>query len=144
MKTARLMLLVFSCLLVGCGSTPKLVNPPLSTLRNYNGTAAVGDFLTISIDSGAQTIAYKNYTNGETGTVPYSVDADGSYTIADPQGNLLSAYEVPGSMLVVEAAAREALTKDGYRFATSNRQVSTARNRCNAESAKQPNLRHAA
>jgi len=104
MKTARLMLMVFSCLLVGCSSTPKVVNPPLSTVRNYNGTASVGDFLTITIDSSAQTITYKNYTNGETGTVPFSVNADGTYTITDPQGNLLSAYEVPGTAMMVEAA----------------------------------------
>ena len=72
--------------------------------RSYNGTASVGDFLTISIDSKAQTITYENYSNGETGTVPYTVNADGSYAITDPQGNLLSAYEVPGSVMVIEAA----------------------------------------
>jgi len=103
MKTARLVLVAFACLLVGCESTSKLSIPP-NTVRSYNGTAAVGDFLTISIDSSAQTITYKNYTNGQSGTVPYSVEADGSYTITDPQGNLLSAYEVPGSVMVVEAA----------------------------------------
>jgi hypothetical protein len=73
-------------------------------VRSYNGTASVGDFLTISIDSSAQTITYKNYTNGETGTVPYTVNADGTYTISDPHGNLLSGYEVPGFVLMVEAA----------------------------------------
>jgi hypothetical protein len=103
MKTARMMLLIFSCLLVGCSTNSKVATVG-NNVRTYNGTAAVGDFLTISIDSGTQTITYKNYTNGETGTVPYFVNADGSYTITDPQGNLLSAYEVPGSVLVVEAA----------------------------------------
>ncbi len=73
-------------------------------MRAYNGTASVGDFLTISIDSNALTIAYKNYTNGESGTVPYVVNSDGTYTISDPKGNLLSAYEVPGFVLMVEAA----------------------------------------
>ena len=102
MKTAKILLLAFACLLVGCTATaPKSSQ---SAVRSYNGTAAVGDFLTISIDSTAQTITYQNYTNSESGTVPYSVNADGSYTITDPQGNLLSAYEVPGSVLVVEAA----------------------------------------
>jgi hypothetical protein len=104
MKTARLMLLIFCFLLVGCSTNSKIATVENNVIRSYNGTAAVGDFLTISIDSGAQTITYKNYTNGETGTVPYSVNSDGSYTITDPQGNLLSAYEVPGSVLVVEAA----------------------------------------
>ena len=103
MKTARRLVLAFSCLLVGCSTTPQVITPG-NNVRSYNGTASVGDFVTISIDSLAQTITYKNYTSGETGTVPYSVNADGSYTITDPNGNLLSAYEVPGFVMVVEAA----------------------------------------
>lgn len=103
MKTARVLLLTFACLLVGCESTTK-VNTPVNPVRSYNGTASVGDFLTISIDSSAMTITYKNYTNGETGTVPYTVNSDGTYTITDPNGNLLKAYEVPGTVMMVEAA----------------------------------------
>jgi hypothetical protein len=95
-----MMLLIAVCGLVGCNSTSTLA--PHSTVRNYNGTAAVGDFLTITIDSAAQTITYKNYTNGDQGTVPYTVNADGTYAITDPNGNLLAAYEVPGSVLMVE------------------------------------------
>jgi hypothetical protein len=102
MATAKWMLLLFALLLVGCNSTPK--SNPVASVRSYNGTAAVGDFLTISVDSATQTIAYKNYTNGETGTVPYAVNADGTYAISDPDGNLLVAYEIPGSMMMVEAA----------------------------------------
>ena len=104
MKMARFTLLVMLAFLVGCGSTPTSQPVVTSGVRDYNGTAAVGDFLTISIDSNAHTITYDNHTNGETGTVPYTVNADGSYTITDPHSNLLSAYEVPGSVLVVEAA----------------------------------------
>src|SRR5689334_12226768 len=107
MKTARLSLLVAVCFLVSCNSTSTLsVAPvvPQKAVRAYNGTAAVGDFLTISIDSNAKTITYQNHTNTQSGTVPYAVNTDGGYTITDPHGNLLSAYEVPGSVLVVEAA----------------------------------------
>ena len=104
MKIARLLVAVFACFLVGCASSPKAIIPVQSAVRSYNGTASVGDFLTISIDASAQTITYKNYTNGETGTAPYSVNADGTYTITDPHGNLVSAYEVPGFVLMVEAA----------------------------------------
>jgi len=104
MKAARFLLCAFACLLVGCESTSKLGSTGTNPVRSYNATASVGDFLTISIDSSALTITYKNYTNGETGTVPYTVNADGTYTITDPNGNLLSAYEVPGTALVVEAA----------------------------------------
>jgi hypothetical protein len=103
MKTARLALLVIVCSLTGCNSTSMPVVPQ-NTVRAYNGTASVGDFLTISIDSAAHTITYKNYTNAQTGTVPYTLNTDGTYAITDPAGNLLSAYEVPGFVLMVEAA----------------------------------------
>ncbi|HTS38380.1 MAG TPA: hypothetical protein VMH04_22085 [Candidatus Solibacter sp.] len=102
MKHAKLALMVVMCLLAGCSTTSKTTTQ--KTVRAYNGTASVGDFLTISIDSSTLMITYKNYTNGETGTVPYVVNSDGTYTITDPNGNLLSAYEVPGTALMVEAA----------------------------------------
>jgi hypothetical protein len=70
---------------------------------SYNGTASVGDFLTISVNRTAQTITYANQTNGDSGTVPYTVNSDGSFAIADPNGNLIAAYEVPGYALVVQA-----------------------------------------
>jgi len=105
MKKAWLLLLAAGCFLVGCGTTPTSIsNTTQNTVRKYNGTASVGDFLTISIDSSAKTITYKNYTNGESGTVPYTVNANGTYTISDPNGNLLSAYEVPGFVMMIEAA----------------------------------------
>jgi len=50
--------------------------PAQKAVRAYNGTASVGDFLTISVDSIAQTITYKDYTNGETGTAPYTINAE--------------------------------------------------------------------
>ncbi len=103
MKTAKITLLVAVSFLASCNSTPEAAMPQ-STVRAYNGTASVGDFLTISIDSVAMTITYKDYTNGETGTVPYTINSDGTYAIADPHGNLLSAYEVPGTAMMVEAA----------------------------------------
>jgi hypothetical protein len=103
MRTAKLGVLVAALLLAGCNSASNTATSQ-SAVRSYNGTASVGDFVTISINSTAQTITYKNFTNGETGTVPYTVNSDGTYTITDPNGNLLSAYEVPGFVLMVEAA----------------------------------------
>jgi hypothetical protein len=104
MKIAILGLVLVSCLLSGCGTTPSAVAPVQPAVRSYNGTASVGDFLTISINSTALTITYKNYTNGETGTVPYTVNANGTYTINDPSGNLLAAYEVPGFVMMIQTA----------------------------------------
>jgi hypothetical protein len=106
MRCAKPTLLVAVCLLAllaGCASTSKL-GTSQSAVRSYNGTASVGDFLTITIDATAQTITYKNYTNGDAGTVPYTVKSDGTYAITDPNGNLLAAYEVPGFVLMVETA----------------------------------------
>lgn len=104
MKTLKFALLIAVCLLTGCNSATKMSTAKQSAVRSYNGTASVGDFLTISIDSTAQTITYKNYTNGENGTAPYTVNSDGTYTINDPNGNLLSGYEVPGFVMMIEAA----------------------------------------
>jgi len=102
MKTAKLALLVAVGFLAGCNSS-KLPTSQ-NSVRAYNGTASVGDFLTISVNSVAQTITYKNYTNDSSGTVPYTVNADGTYAISDPNGNLLAAYEVPGYVMMVESA----------------------------------------
>jgi len=89
--------LSISIYLLGCASSST------PTVRSYNGTASVGDFVTISIDSSAKTITYDNVTNGETGTATYDVNSDGSYSITDPNNNLLLAYEVPGYVMVIKA-----------------------------------------
>jgi hypothetical protein len=75
-----------------------------SAQRLYNGTASVGDFLNITIDPIAHTLSYVNRSNGDTGTVSYTVNADGSYLLADATGNLLAAYEVPGYAILIQAA----------------------------------------
>jgi hypothetical protein len=77
---------------------------PAAITHTYHGTASVGDFLNITVNSTALTITYTNLSNGESGTVPYIVNANGSYTINDPTGNLLSAYEVPGYAMMFQSA----------------------------------------
>jgi hypothetical protein len=98
--------------LVGCGASAVTSSAPVSATRSYSGTASVGDFLTIQIDSTAGTIAYVNHSNGETGTLPYTVNSDGSYSISDPTGNLVAAYEVPGDIMLIES------NKSGPNFST--------------------------
>jgi hypothetical protein len=71
--------------------------------NSYNGTASVGDFLTLSVDPKTLTITYTDLTNGDSGTLSYTVNSDGSYAINDPNGNLVTAYEVPGYALVLQA-----------------------------------------
>ena len=89
--------------IAGCGTPAPTPATPAAVTHNYNGTASVGDFLTITINSTALTITYNDLTNGLTGTVPYTVNANGSYTLNDPKGHLISAYEVPGYALVIQA-----------------------------------------
>lgn len=92
----------------GCGIQPvgttKSTPTPAAVTHTYNGTASVGDFLTITLNTTALTITYNNLSNGDNGTFPYTVNADGSYTLEDPNGNLLSAYEIPGYALLIQAA----------------------------------------
>jgi len=96
--------MAFKCfLLTSCSSTPRTSMPTPSS-RVYHGTASVGDFLTITIDSGAQTIAYTDVSNNTSGTVPYTVNSDGTYALTDPTGNLVGAYEVPNYALLIQAA----------------------------------------
>ncbi|MGA2963857.1 MAG: hypothetical protein ABSD96_19490 [Candidatus Korobacteraceae bacterium] len=97
----RVFLLVSLLLgLVGCGNDS---STSAGTARDYSGTASVGDFLSISLDPVAMTLNYTNHSNGDTGTVPYTVNSDGSYTLNDPSGNLVAAYEVPNFGLLIEA-----------------------------------------
>jgi hypothetical protein len=100
MVCALLILAGFS----GCGGMHDVSYPnPSVSKYTYNGTASVGDFLTITNDKTALTISYSNLSNGDSGTIPYTVNANGSYTLNDPSGNLISAYEVPGYALVIQA-----------------------------------------
>jgi uncharacterized protein YcfL len=94
MRTRTAVVLLTMFLLVGCSSTPRTTMATPSS-RVYHGTASVGDFMTITIDSNAQTIAYTDVSNGDIGTVPFTVNSDGTYTLSDPNGNLVAAYEVP-------------------------------------------------
>jgi hypothetical protein len=105
MKIKRCLLIAVLLMLVGCASNTSAPAPAdLSLARSYNGTASVGDFLTITLDPSAHTLAYTNVSNGDSGSIPYSVNSDGTYTLNDPAGNLIAAYEVPNYALLVQAA----------------------------------------
>src|SRR3979411_2244274 len=78
-RSAGLLFTLF--LLASCTSTTRSSVP---ASRIYHGTASVGDFMTITLDSNAQTIAYTDVSNGDSGTVPYIVNSDGTYTLNDP------------------------------------------------------------
>jgi hypothetical protein len=86
---------------LGCGGNS--TNSAASSVRGYNGTASVGDFLNISLDPLTRTLTYTNVSNGDHGTIPYTVNADSTYTLNDPAGNLVAAYEVPGYGMLIQA-----------------------------------------
>jgi hypothetical protein len=94
---------VLSLFAAGCGSNSS-TTVPHSAVRMYNGTASVGDFLTLSLDSNTHTLTYANHSNGDHGVIPYTVNSDGTYALHDPGGNLLAAYEIPNYALLLQAA----------------------------------------
>src|SRR5579862_4681492 len=92
----RALLIYLSVLtVVGCNSTVPSAVSTGTAKRAYNGSASVGDFLAITLDPVALTLTYNDLSNGDTGVVPYVVNSDGTYTLNDPNHNLLVAYEVP-------------------------------------------------
>jgi hypothetical protein len=80
-----------------------------ANLHSYNGTAAVGDFITITVDRDASTITFHNWSTGNSGTLSYTVDADGAFLVDDPVAEIVKAYEIPGFALV----AWDQKAKDG-------------------------------
>ncbi|MGA2694433.1 MAG: hypothetical protein ABSE92_00125 [Terriglobales bacterium] len=99
----RLKLFITVFFLSGCSSAPPAAAPAVTASRQYHGTASVGDFLSIRVDSDVQTITYNDISNNTSGTATYTVNADGTYTVNDPSGNLQGAYEVPNYMLLIQA-----------------------------------------
>lgn len=102
MRTRTVLVGLALVLLASCSSTPRttVVTP---AARVYHGTASVGDFMTVTVNSSAQTIAYTDVSNNASGTVSYTVNANGGYTLSDPTGNLVAAYEVPNYAMVIQA-----------------------------------------
>jgi len=87
----------------GCSSNSSIPPVSPSAARTYNGSASVGDFLNITLDPVGKTLTYTDVSNGGTGIAPYSVNADGTYTLNDPNSNLIAAYEVPNYALLLQA-----------------------------------------
>jgi hypothetical protein len=93
----------------GCApsGSKALINAPVpptpQAARSYNGSASVGDFLTMTLDPNNKTITFSNVSTGETGTVSYEVLDNGTYAISDPNGNFISAYEIPNYGLFLDA-----------------------------------------
>ena len=85
------------------GRSPSPHPQPVFATRSYNGAASVGDFFTITVDPIAYTLAYTDWSNGDTGTISYQVNADGTYQLDDPNHNLVAAYEVPNYALLIQA-----------------------------------------
>ncbi len=88
--SAFLVLALAACGGGGGGSTTA------SSSHDYNGTASVGDFLTITIDRDASVLHWANGTNGETGQAPFTIGTDGALLVSTDTGQVKKAYEIPG------------------------------------------------
>jgi hypothetical protein len=99
----RYALFLLTPMLLGCNSTSPVI-PSAPASRNYHGSASVGDFLSIGVNPGTQTINYQDASNGQSGTISYTVNSNGTYTLTDPSGTLTSAYEVPNYALLIQDA----------------------------------------
>jgi hypothetical protein len=79
MKTTHAWILLGVAFLAGCGqaaSSSGTLSLAVPATRTYNGTASVGDFLAITIDSTAHTLTYTNKSNGDAATIPYTSNSD--------------------------------------------------------------------
>jgi len=85
------------------GRSPSPHTQPVSVTRSYNGAASVGDFFTLTVDPVAYTLTYTDWSNGDSGTIYYQVNGDGTYQLNDPNRNLVAAYEVPNYALLIQA-----------------------------------------
>jgi hypothetical protein len=95
------------------------------TQHDYKGTASVGDFITIHLDTAAQTISYTNITNGLSGSGTFTVNLDGSYAITESSGCFTEAFEIPGYALVLKGL-KTGPTQDTVSLVTSiDSQVNT-------------------
>ena len=100
----RLAIIIFITLgLLACGSVAPAPIQQAPALRTYTGSASVGDFFTVSLDPNAQTITYSDISNNMSGTVAYTTNQDGTYTLTDPTGNLVAAFEIPNYAMLIEA-----------------------------------------
>jgi hypothetical protein len=104
MKYRMAVVIVSLLATLGCGSSPVTTpTPSAPSVRNYTGTASVGDFFTITLDPNAQTLTYTDLSNNVSGTAAYTENANGTYTLSDPSGNLVAAYEVPNYAMLIQA-----------------------------------------
>jgi len=90
--------------LPGCAGT-SMISPKSKHHAPITGTRSVGDFLNITLNPVAHTIAYP--------TNPMAIRHRSvhrkflrNHTLADPAGNLIAAYEVPNYALLIQAAKK--------------------------------------
>lgn len=100
---ATMLLLIEVLIAAACKSSLPTTTAPQPISRSYHGTASVGDFMNITLNAAAHTISYINLSNGDTGVVSYATNSDGTYTLNDPTGTLVAAYEIPGYAMLLAA-----------------------------------------
>lgn len=92
-----------ACFFTACqnpAGTGEGEDPPLTPNQLYLGSASVGDFRLLTADRSTRIISDQNITTGQTASLPYLVAGDESYSVRNPQGQLVDAWEVPGVTLL--------------------------------------------
>jgi len=101
MRNRVLWLSLLLPIFMGRSPSPRVTS--VYATRSYNGTASVRAFFTITLHTVAYTLTYTDLSNGDSGTISYQVNSDGTYQLDDPNRNLVAAYEIPNYALLVEA-----------------------------------------
>lgn len=74
-----------------------------ASIRHYFGTAAVGDFMQITLDPNTNTFSYVNSSNNTSGFGSYIQNQDGTMTINESSNAITKGLEIPGFALVLAA-----------------------------------------
>jgi hypothetical protein len=93
--------IVAAATLVACGGGGDGGN---DNVQSYKAAATVGDFLALTVNHDTNEIEYVNVSNGDEGTVGFTVLPDGGLEVTDPNGDLVLCYEMPGVAIACKGA----------------------------------------
>ncbi len=68
--------------------------------REYRGSMACGDIMTLIVCENNHTIWYDNFHTGESGWVNYTENPDGTYNVTAPDGEIYKAVEMAGYAII--------------------------------------------
>ncbi len=97
-----------------------------ASIHTYNGSVAAGDFITVTVDHAAGTVAWNNETTSLSGTSTFTEAADGSLVLGDDKGEFKTLYEIPGYALVAQDQKAKDGTQKSLAFAFEKEAITKA------------------